>query len=256
MVECSPVELFDIFDSDGSTGTITDDQHVCQVRGVQLQTELASGVACCESAVVGVKIELLECKVEAPNALLEQTAFGNKEGMVDIVAAVDELPHDVHVADVAAGRNEFVNPTFAVHDAMAAELIDEAPAGAALVADVPTLEHRVADSPAAGLRKKWCDEPTDGESGLCSLGAAHAPTAAPRFNERQRRAIGAMLARGSGGQMHADLVQLTLGELPLSDYLLRFDGNIQILQRTFQHGDSQVGSDVVRQCEALRRTLA
>jgi hypothetical protein len=86
--------------------------------------------------------------------------------------------------------------------------------------------------------------------------AEQAHTAAPAFNLRQRRAIGAILAQDSGGQLHADLRKFTLGRVALGDYLHLLDGHIQILQNAFQQADLQVEADVVRQYVDLRSVLA
>ena len=86
--------------------------------------------------------------------------------------------------------------------------------------------------------------------------AEQALTAAPSFNLKQRRAIGAILAQDSGGQLHADLRKLTLGRLELGDYLHMLDGHIQILQNAFQQAELQVEADVVRQYVDLRSVLA
>ena len=87
--------------------------------------------------------------------------------------------------------------------------------------------------------------------------AEQAPTTtAPRLNSRQRRVIGDILEIDTGGQLHDDLRQFTLGELSLDNYLARLDVHIQILHRIFQQVESYAGSEVVRQMEDLRRLLA
>jgi hypothetical protein len=79
-------------------------------------------------------------------------------------------------------------------------------------------------------------------------------TAAPHFNPMQRRAIEALLGEvpeDSGGRLHADLRQFSLGLLPLGDYLGRLDGVILGLRMYFPQGNSYV-----RPWEELRRALA
>ena len=79
-------------------------------------------------------------------------------------------------------------------------------------------------------------------------------TAAPLFNPMQRRAVEALLGEvpeDSGGRLHADLRQFSLGLLPLGDYLGRLDGVILGLRMYFPQGNSYV-----RPWEELRRALA
>ena len=70
-----------------------------------------------------------------------------------------------------------------------------------------------------------------------------------------------MLEQDTGGQIHVDLRQFTLGDLSLDRYLSRLDVAIQTLHRiVFQSGVSYAGSELVRelvrQMEELRRVLA